>query len=133
MYDDSSEHSQLSQFATMLFIIMIIYLMSPQHQPINHKITNKKLPILGDVILTSSNHSFSLFIMADIPCGIQLYNIVPIRSNNQQTYRPQAAVYSSWILASPIHRDISLRPKNTTREIALYFRAVCKAPGNEKK
>lgn len=50
------------------------------------------------------------------PCGIQDSNTVAARMDSQQTYRPLAAVYSSWTMALPIQKDINQRPTNTERE-----------------
>lgn len=51
------------------------------------------------------------------PWGIQASNTVTPRIDNQQTYSPQAAVYSSWILEFPVQKDISQRPVNTETHV----------------
>lgn len=60
-----------------------------------------------------SVHSWTLWMITMRPCGIHANNTVTPRTESQQTYRPHAAVYSSWILEFPVQKDISQRPVNT--------------------
>ncbi|KAA8580839.1 hypothetical protein FQN60_013797, partial [Etheostoma spectabile] len=59
---------------------------------------------------TMSVHSWTLRAMTVRPWGIQARSTVTPRIDSQQTYRPHAAVYSSWILELPVQKDISQRP-----------------------
>lgn len=65
---------------------------------------------------TMSVHSCTLWTMTVRPWGIQASNTVTPRMDSQQTYSPQAAVYSSWILELPVQKDISQRPVNTKKK-----------------
>lgn len=60
-----------------------------------------------------SVHSWTLCMITVRPWGIHASSTVTPRMDSQQTYRPQAAVYSSWILELPVQKDISQRPVNT--------------------
>lgn len=44
------------------------------------------------------------------------------RIDSQQTYKPQAAVYSSWILEFPVQKDMSQRPVKTETQDTLSGR-----------
>lgn len=66
---------------------------------------------------TMSVHSWTLCMMTVRPWGIQASSTVTPRMDSQQTYRPQAAVYSSWILELPVQKDINQRPVNTETRV----------------
>lgn len=68
------------------------------------------------ISFTMSVHSWTLSMMTDRPCGIQDSSTVAARMDSQHTYRPLAAVYSSWTTALPIQKDISQRPAHTGRQ-----------------
>lgn len=63
--------------------------------------------------ITMRVHSWTLSRMALLPWGIQDSSTVMTLMDSQHTYRPHAAVYSSWILALPVQKDIRYRPVNT--------------------
>lgn len=64
--------------------------------------------------LTMRVHSWTLIMMMVRPWGIQANSTVAPRMDSQHTYRPHAAVYSSWIFELPVQNDISHRPANTS-------------------
>lgn len=70
---------------------------------------------------TMSVHSWTLCKMTVRPWGIQASSTVTPRIDSQQTYRPHAAVYSSWILEFPVQKDISQRPVNTETQDKTYM------------
>ena len=63
--------------------------------------------------ITMRVHSWTLSRMTLLPWGIQASRTVMALMDSQHTYRPHAAVYSSWIFALPVQRDIRYRPANT--------------------
>lgn len=71
---------------------------------------------VSSLMLTMSVHSWTLCTITVRPCGIHASRIVTPRIESQQTYRPHAAVYSSWILEFPVQKDISQRPVNTVKK-----------------
>lgn len=80
-----------------------------------------------------SDHSLTFWKITWRPCGIQATRTVTARMVSQQTYSPQAAVYSSWILAVPVQKDISQRPANTkNRNISKYFMITLHDPGAQQ-
>lgn len=71
---------------------------------------------VSSLMLTMSVHSWTLCTITVRPCGIHASRTVTPRIESQQTYRPHAAVYSSWILEFPVQKDISQRPVNTVKK-----------------
>lgn len=90
----------------------------------NGKLTNycaTLLPTVGCLQMpTMSVHSWTLCMMTVRPWGIQASSTVTPRIDSQQTYRPHAAVYSSWILEFPVQKDISQRPVNTETHVTMH-------------
>lgn len=65
--------------------------------------------------LTRIVHSITLPRMTCHPWGIHVYKIMDMRRTTQQAYNPQATVYSSCTLVSPVQMDISCRPMYTVQ------------------